>query len=200
MNVVAFAASPRAGGNSETLLDEVIAGLREADIAVRKIRTHELDIEPCRGCFECRTLGRCVIDDSFRGIRDSLIACDGVVFASPLYFMNVPAKGKAVIDRFQAFWVAKNQLRTDPFGGRRRYGLLVACSGKHHGPENAPIFRGIEDTLWSAFNALGVEPLEPLLVSGVDTYGQVLERPQVLEEARQRGRQMAQCIRMCHVL
>lgn len=200
MNVVAFTASPREGGNSETLLDEVITGLREAHITVEKIRTHDLDIEPCRGCFECRTLGRCVIDDSFRPIRERLIACDGVVFASPLYFMNVPAKGKAVIDRCQAFWIARNQLRIDPFGGRKRYGLLVACSGKHHGPGNAPIFRGIQDTLWSVFNALGVEPLEPLLVSGVDNYGQVLERPQVLEEARQRGRELARCIRMCHVL
>ena len=200
MNVIAFVASPRRGGNSEILLDEVIAGLCEAHVAVEKIRTQDLDIEPCRECFKCMTLGRCVIEDSFRGIRDRLITCDGVVFASPLYFMNVPAKGKAVIDRCQEFWVARNQLMTEPFGGRKRFGLLVACSGKHHGPGKTPIFRGIQDTLWSVFNALGVEPLEPLLVSGVDTYGQVRERPQVLQEARQRGREMAHCIRMCHAL
>ena len=196
---MAFAASPRAWGNSELLLDEVISGLREENIDVEKIRTHDLMIEPCNGCFGCLRKGECVIPDAFTAIRDRLISCDGVVFASPLYFMNVPSRGKALIDRCQSFWAARELLGIDLFGGRKRFGLLVACSGKQHGPGKAPIFRGIEDTLWSVFRALGAESLEPLLVSGVDTYGQVRELPLVMEQARQRGIQMARSIRMARM-
>ena len=103
MNVVSFSASPRKKGNTEILLDEVIKGLEVKGIKVEKIRTHELEISPCNGCGHCDTHGRCVIQDTFQDIFDRLIECDGIVFASPLYFMNVPARGKALIDRCQSF-------------------------------------------------------------------------------------------------
>ena len=50
MEIITFAASPRKGGNTEILLDEVIVGLRQAGAKVKKFRTHELKISPCMGC------------------------------------------------------------------------------------------------------------------------------------------------------
>ena len=99
MQVIAFSASPCPGGNTETLLDQVIEGLRAGHASVEKIRTHELDIAPCSGCGACESEARCCIGDDFNLLFDKLIECDGVIFASPLFFMNVPARGKAVIDR-----------------------------------------------------------------------------------------------------
>ncbi len=133
MLVIALAASPRKNGNSEKLLDEVIEGLRSCGTEVRKFRTHELDIKPCTNCNECERLGRCVVEDAFQDLYDQFITCDGIVFASPLYFMNVPAGGKALIDRCQAFWMAKYRLGLDLFGGRKRVGLLVSCAGNEFG-------------------------------------------------------------------
>ncbi|MHB9028290.1 MAG: flavodoxin family protein [Candidatus Latescibacterota bacterium] len=191
MHVIAFSASPRKAGNSESLLDRVIEGLRCGDASVEKIRTHDLDIFPCAGCGGCERDGECVIDDGFRGVREKLVSCDGVIFASPLYFMNVPARGKALIDRCQSFWVIRRRLGIDLFGGRDRFGLLVACSGAGRGPGGADVFRGIEDTMTFFFDALGLKMLESLLVRKVDAPGAILKMPDILDRAKERGLQLA---------
>ncbi len=191
MEVIAFSASPRNAGNTEYLLDRIIEGLREGGASVEKIRTHELDIFPCTGCGFCEQEGKCCFEDDFSRISERLIACDGVVFASPLYFMNTPAKAKALIDRCQSFWVARHRLGIDLFGSRRRFGILVACSGKQYGPGGANIFRGIEDTATYFFDALGLEKLTSFLVRKVDSPRAIREKPDVLKRAKQYGKEIA---------
>lgn len=194
MQVVAFSASPRIGGNSETLLDCIIEGLESGGAEVRKIRTHSLSISPCNGCGGCERDGRCVIEDDFQGVSDLLISCDGVVFASPLYFMNVPARGKALIDRCQSFWIARHHLGLNLFEKRRRFGLFAACSGAGYGPAGADVFRGIEDTMTFVFDALALERQESILVRKVDKAGDILERNAELSRAREIGRLLTEFV------
>ena len=193
--ILAFAASPRRGGNTEILLNKIIEGMRSAGADVEMYRTHDLNIQPCSGCGECEKLGRCVINDEFQDIFDRLIACDGIVFASPLYFMNVPARGKALIDRCQAFWSAKKRLKLDLFNGRKRFGLLVSCSGARTGPGGSPVFRGIEDTMTYVFDALGAEMMESLLFPRIDKKGIIADLPGALEQARLKGIEIASLIK-----
>ena len=194
MNILAFAASPRIGGNSETLLDEAIRGLEESGAEVRKIRTHALDFIPCISCGKCDTLGKCAIDDSFQEIFDLLVECDGMVFSSPLYFMNVPGRGKALIDRCQSFWAAKFSLNLDLFGDRKRLGLLISCAGKIFGLGKTPAFRGIEDTMKILYVALGMDPMESLLVPGIDLKGDIDTVPEELKKAYDSGKKMAELL------
>ena len=194
MFIMAFAASPRKGGNTDILLDEVIHGLRSGGADVEKFRTHELDIQPCTGCGKCETLGRCVIKDKFQEIYDQLVACNGVVFASPLYFMNVPARAKALIDRCQAFWTAKYFLERDLFRGRKRPGMLISCSGAKFGPGGSFLFRGIEDTMTYVFDVLGLTMLDSLLFTRINAKGEIAGNADALEQARKRGFEMAKFI------
>lgn len=198
MRLLVFSASPRKCGNTETLLDELIKGIIESGdegIEIEKFRTHELDIEPCTGCGACDTSERCVIDDSFQNLFDLLIACDGVVFAAPLYFMNVPARGKALIDRCQVFWAAKHRRKVDLFGGRTRPGMLIACSGARHGPGESPVFRGFEDTMTYVFDALALELIERLLFSGIDAGEDAANFASVGNQVYRAGARMAKLLR-----
>lgn len=191
MQVLAFSMSPRRGGNTELLLERVVEGLSSNGAVVETIRTHDLDISPCKGCGGCGRTGVCVIADDFHGLSGRLISCDGVVFAAPLYFMNVPARGKSLIDRLQSFWVAKHRLGLDLFGGRRRFGLLVSCGGQARGPGGTDVFRGIEDTVTCAFDALGAEKMKSFLVRKADIHGEVAGMPDVMEKARRMGCELA---------
>ena len=193
--ILAFAASPRRDGNTEILLNKIIEGIRSVGADVEIYLTHDLNIQPCSGCGECEKLGRCVINDEFQDIFDRLTACDGIVFASPLYFMNVPARGKALIDRCQAFWSAKNRLKLDLFDGRKRFGLLVSCSGTGAGPGGSPVFRGIEDTMTYVFDALSAEMMESLLFPRIDKKGIIADLPGALEQARLKGIEIANLIK-----
>jgi multimeric flavodoxin WrbA len=50
IKVLAFAGSPRRGGNSETLLDWVLDAMRnEPGVEIEKIHLDEANVNPCRG-------------------------------------------------------------------------------------------------------------------------------------------------------
>ena len=61
MHILAFAASPRRGGNSDMLLEAVLSGLRDRNAECEMYRLDELDIAPCRGCGHCEREFRCTI-------------------------------------------------------------------------------------------------------------------------------------------
>ncbi|MCE5251664.1 flavodoxin family protein [bacterium] len=195
MHILAFSTSPRYGGNSERLLDSVVSGLVAEGVSVGKYRLHEMKFVPCKGCGVCDREFRCPIGDEFQHLIEPLISCDGIVFASPLYFMNVPARGKAFIDRCQVFWSAKYHLGMDLFGSRRRLGLLVSCGGASAGPGGVPLFRGIEDTMTYFFDALGLEMMKSFLVSRVDRNEIITDKPDAVRNAREMGRRMAICLK-----
>lgn len=52
--------SPRRGGNTETLVDEVLRGAEESGVLTEKIILSEQRIAPCRACQACWTSGKCV--------------------------------------------------------------------------------------------------------------------------------------------
>ncbi len=64
VKVLAFAGSPRRNGNSETLLDWVLAAMaQDPDVSVEKIALTEAGINPCKGCNACQKLNKCVQRD-----------------------------------------------------------------------------------------------------------------------------------------
>ena len=68
MLVLGVAGSPRRSGNSELLLDEALAGVREAGAAAEKIVLAELCLSPCTACGTCDKTGRCPIADDMQEI------------------------------------------------------------------------------------------------------------------------------------
>ncbi len=73
----------------------------KASWGVRTIAVPEMDISPCRGCFQCwvRTPGICVIDDAGRAVAEAWIRSDVVVLFTPVTFGGYSAILKKAIDR-----------------------------------------------------------------------------------------------------
>jgi multimeric flavodoxin WrbA len=80
-----------------------------------------MKVQPCRGCAACHKTGECVIQDDFKQIKDSLLAADGVVLASPNYIFSVTAQMKAMMDRCSC------PLHCQAMEGK--YGAAVVTSG-----------------------------------------------------------------------
>jgi len=173
MRIVAVSMSPRPDGNTEFLLGRMMDAITESGGEAERIRTHELDIAPCDGCGYCVANGECVIDDSFTDVSEKLVHCDGVIFAAPLYFMGVPARGKALIDRLQSFWTAKHLRGMDRMGSRTRPGFLISCAGHAFGPGGSDVFRGLEDTMCYVFDSLGLSKWGSLLARRMEGSGDV---------------------------
>ena len=96
--------SPRRGGNTEILCQRFAEGARVAGHEVETVRVCDKDIRYCTGCDSCVKTGRCVFKDDMEGIRESMMAADAIVFASPVYFYTITAQIKTLIDRMVPFY------------------------------------------------------------------------------------------------
>ena len=97
--VFIISASPRKGGNSETLADAFARGAREAGNRVETVHLREKQYGFCKGCFACLRLGRCVINDDAVEITAKMHDADVLVFVTPVYYYSVSGQLKTMLDR-----------------------------------------------------------------------------------------------------
>jgi multimeric flavodoxin WrbA len=99
-NVLILSASPRKGGNSDLLCDQFMKGAKESGNHVEKIFIQDQKINFCLGCLTCqRNGGKCVQHDDMDEILEKIIQADVLVMATPIYFYNMDAQLKLLIDR-----------------------------------------------------------------------------------------------------
>ena len=115
--VLAVIGSPRRGGNTETLVDEVLRGARDAGASVHKVVLSELEIAPCQACEACRDTGECVQGDDMPDLLRKMEDYPVWVLGTPVYWWGPSAQMKAFVDR----WFCKAHRAQDKamFQGRR---------------------------------------------------------------------------------
>ena len=186
MKVLGILGSPRRGGNTETLLKAFLEGAMAGGAEVEEIRLRELKISPCMEIYHCFKDGTCPIKDDMPALYDKLLAADVVVLASPIFFYNVSAQAKAMIDRTQALWARRYILKKDFPPGRQ--GVLLAVGAT----KGRLLFVGTRLTAKYFFDALDVSYAAEILVRGADEKGAISEQPEVLEKALDLGRRLSQ--------
>ena len=103
MKVLGIVCSPRKGGNTEILVREALSGAEGKGADTELFLVGGKNIGPCIACEACMPEGVCATDDDMRDLYEKLLEADGIIFGTPVYFINVTAQAKAVIDRSFAF-------------------------------------------------------------------------------------------------
>jgi len=173
--VLGIIGSPRRGGNTEILIDEVLKGAGEAGASTGKIALGELNIAPCRACDACKKTGRCVIEDDMVSLLEKMEQSDIWILGTPVYFWGPTAQFKAFIDRWHG---AKHQIT---FKGRR---IILVIPLENKNAKNAQHTVGI---LKNTLNSVNSELVSTIIAPGVYDSGAVNEHPAVLAEARSTG-------------
>jgi len=99
MKIVAIVASPRKGGNTETLTQIALEEIRREGIETEPIPLAGKEIKPCDGCGSCRTTGKCHINDDFEPIHQKMLEADGIILACPVYFGAATPQMTSLISR-----------------------------------------------------------------------------------------------------
>lgn len=187
--ILGVAASPRRGGNSETMLDAALEGARVAGAAVEKVVLRDLGMRPCLNCGGCSRTGRCVLNDQYCELNDRLRRVDRLILASPIYFASLCAQMKCLVDRGQPFWVEKYVLKREPAPSEvERRALFLCCGGFARGDRfMANATQIVKVYLLCTGFALGGAVFEP----GVDEKGAIQARPLALERCREAGTALA---------
>jgi multimeric flavodoxin WrbA len=103
MKVVGFNGSGRKDGNTFFLLQTVLEELQSEGIETELIQLAER--EPLQGCVACqkcmhRKNMKCAIEsDPFNDYFEKISKADGLILGSPVYFSDITAGMKALIER-----------------------------------------------------------------------------------------------------
>jgi arsenate reductase len=177
MMILGFQGSPRKKGNTNYLLSVFMSEAENLGAQTRIIEVAQKNIVPCIGCGYCEKKGYCITkdDDMTNDIYPLLREADVVVLAAPIYFYNVPAQLKALIDRTQTLWSRKYKLNlTDPARHYRRGFLLAqgATKGKN-------LFEGVDLTAKYFFDAVGARFNGSLTYRHIEYTGDMEKHPTV---------------------
>lgn len=127
MKVAVVWSSPNTNGLTAAAKDRFMAGLTKAGVEIDEIHMNSKHLEHCRACGNgwgsCNKTGACVLQDDFQDIYDRLVAADGIVFVSAVYWSDLTECMKAFVDRLRRCEASRNH-----FLAEKRC-VLVACAG-----------------------------------------------------------------------
>jgi multimeric flavodoxin WrbA len=188
-NILAIYGSPRRNGNSAQLLRRAVEGAGEAGAHVEEIVLRDLRMSPCLEIYGCKKAGECAIRDDFQGVRDQILASDGLMLASPMFFYTVSAHTKILMDRCQSLWVRKYWIEKVKFGQRppSRKGLFISVGAT----KGKKLFEGALLSMRYFFDVLDMEMWKALLYRGLDFEDDILAHPEYLDEAHETGKAFA---------
>ena len=189
MKVLGLFGSPRRGGNTDLLLEEMLKGAQSQGAEIERIFLSDWDISGCRECRSCEATGNCVVQDQMQEIYPKLLKANHIILASPIFFYGVTAQAKRMIDRCQALWARKYVLKKSSLGEKGttpRKGWFLSVAGSR----GAKVFEGAILTVKYFFDALNVEYAGELTFRRIDAKGAIKKHPSALREAFEAGQRL----------
>ena len=104
--ILGIVASPRGRGNTEQLMERVLAAAREAGAETKLFTVAGKTIKPCVACDAC-SRGKvefCVQKDDMLDLYPLMKWADAIVFGSPVYMGTMTSQLKAIFDRARSLW------------------------------------------------------------------------------------------------
>ena len=130
MNTLLIYGSPRRGGVTEQMVDQLLDGIEHT-----RVNAYDAAAKPCLDCRGCYVDGRCVMRD-LDAFYAALEQAECVVIATPVYHLSFPAPLKALLDRTQPY-LATRFIRgiKPPIATPKRVILLSHADKDEHGGE-----------------------------------------------------------------
>jgi multimeric flavodoxin WrbA len=161
VKVLGIVCSPRKEGNTEILVREALEAAGELGSETELFLVAGKDIAPCDGCGVCLEKGVCRINDDMQTIYQQLELADGVILGTPVYFWNVSAQAKAVMDRTFALFrtgIVRGKIAASLVAARRigagqvinllnsyykMHGMMIAGWGIGYGMAKGDVRQGV---------------------------------------------------------
>ena len=181
-NVIGFVGSPRKKGNTHLLVAKILEGAQAAGATTEIVFLNDLVIRECDGCLACWKGKPCPKQDDMNGLYAKIAASDAIVFGTPVYWYGPTALMKGFIDRFVYFNGEANR----PMIRGKRAAVAIVLEETHE-----QTWRPVVEFFEKSLAYLEMKPAGTIIVPGVGKKGEILNRPQRLEEAYRLGTRLA---------
>jgi len=132
IKILAFNGSPRKGGNTDDLIDQILQGARTKPVTIEKVNLNELKMDGCQARETCRKTGVCAHVDSFTPYYKKIDEAGCMVIASPIYMGRVTGQMKCFIDRLYPYLDENFKSRMKP-GKKAVIGVVWAAPSEGSG-------------------------------------------------------------------
>ena len=104
MKIIGINGSPRREWNTAQMVESALRGAADAGAETKMYHLADFDFKGCVSCFACLRLGapthgKCSYNDALKPIIDEILAADGLILGSPVYFSDVTAAVRALCER-----------------------------------------------------------------------------------------------------
>ena len=112
--IIIIDGGPRKTFNTASMLQKFAEGALSVgkDVEVRTVWLYDLQYRGCMSCMACKVKDKvsnvCKFRDALTPILDEVAQADGLVLGSPIYFSEVTAQMRALLERLIFPWLSYN--------------------------------------------------------------------------------------------
>lgn len=106
MEIIIINGSPRRDGNTARMCSAFAEGVKSSGktVSSETVHLYELEFKGCRSCFACKlkggkSYGKCAVKDALSPVLERVKNAAAVVFASPVYFMDITGEMRSFFER-----------------------------------------------------------------------------------------------------
>jgi multimeric flavodoxin WrbA len=180
--ILGVVGSPRKRGNTHALVSRILEGAAAEGAAAETLFLGDLDIRECDGCHVCWKGKQCSKKDGMITIYPKIIQSDIIVFGTPVYWYGPTALMKCFIDRFVYFNCPANRAAI------KGKSAVLAVPFEEEDPKTADL---LVKFFKKSLHYLEMKLIGTILVPGVGGRGDILNKPDRLEESYELGRRLA---------
>jgi multimeric flavodoxin WrbA len=192
--VLGIGGSPRKDGNTDVLLNHIIAGVELKNLGTDQIQLRDCQFQACIGCEKCRTDKICTgLDDGLTPLYPKIVRSGGMVLVSPVHNYNVTAWMKAFIDRLYCFYDFNDERPrgwTSRLAGQERKAVIAAVCEQASKNDLGFTLEAMRRPL----EALGYEIVGELAALSIFDRGKIRDYPAVLSQATSLGSALAEAL------
>jgi len=184
--ILGIMGSPRKKGNTHILISKILEGAKSEGVRGDILFLNDLTIQECDGCHRCWKGKECSKDDDMNRLYPKIIASDGIVFGTPVYWYGPTALMKGFIDRFVYFNCPENRekIRGKP--------AVLAVPFEEEDPETAALLKAFFE---KSLRYLEMNLIGTIIVPGVTKRGEIIKKQAPLKEAYNLGIKLARAVK-----
>ncbi len=180
MKAIGIVGSPRKNGNTDTLVQAVLDGAKEAGYQTEKYYLNEMSYMGCQGCGYCKAHENCQLKDDVSKLLEALQKADAIVFGSPIYFFQFTGQFRLMEDRMYSLVDSNFNSRVKP--GKKA--VIVTSQGNPD--ENA--FNGAIQEFANVLKLVGIQLTGIVKMANGGSPDAVKSRKDLLEKAMALGK------------
>ncbi len=133
MKVIGINCSPRKKFNTAQVVENALKGAESKGARTKFVNLYDYTFQGCTSCLACKLLENrdndlCVMQDGITPLLAEMAQADALVFGSPIYFGDVTAYARAIIERFAYPFFLYSREKDTKYGGSLKTAFIYTMN------------------------------------------------------------------------